>query len=622
MKSKAIFKFNRLLLTFILTASAVFTPAIAGIMKNITLVVDTQRIDLRADGYELIAKSDSVVITGKAIEGVLNGIQTFRQLFPPEIEKRQIATGVNWNVPEVTIVDTSLMLWRGVHLDCCRHFFTIPAVKRFIDQIAFLKFNRFHWHLTEDQGWRIEIKKYPKLQEVAAWRTENGQKYGGYYTQEEVKEIVAYAKQRGITTIPEIEMPGHSLAALAAYPQLSCTGGPFQVATGWGVFPDIYCAGNDSVFTFLQNVLTEVAGLFPAPYIHIGGDEAVKDRWNACPKCQARIKAEHLANSEELQSWFIKRIQAFLKTRQRDIIGWDEITQGGLANGAVVQWWWYGRPEVVNTAISQGSYTITSPCDKVYLMDGYDKIPHKTVYDFDAVPSIVSASNARFVLGSEACFWSEGIPNPSILEEKMYPRLCAFSEVMWSPRSLRNWDSYLTSLGRYAVRLSNAGINYYKDPLIPANPPSTTTTIMPRPAQMTLNSSKVLTLASTTVINVTDKTKSAGEILAAQMAPSTGFQLNLSTTTNTIARMRPASGNQGSLSFRHSGSTLTIYNTAGKPLENIRVLDICGRVIAQYRGCGESLCIRHIAPGSYLVATDRSGVEKGINPSSTKVLRK
>ena len=188
-------------------------------------------------------------------------------------------------MPQATIVDTSLILWRGVHLDCCRHFFPIPAVKRFIDQIAFLKFNRFHWHLTEDQGWRIEIKKYPKLQEISSWRMENGQKYGGYYTQEDVKEIVAYAKQRGITTIPDIEMPGHSLAALAAYPQLSCTGGPFQVDLYGGIYQDIYCAGNDSVFTFLQNVLTEVIDLFPVPYIHIGGDEAFKDRWNVCPKC-------------------------------------------------------------------------------------------------------------------------------------------------------------------------------------------------------------------------------------------------------------------------------------------------------------------------------------------------
>lgn len=300
---------------------------------------------IKDEGYLLNISPDEIRITASTSAGCFYAVQTLIQLLP--VEHQPLL-----RIRAVAITDAPRYKWRGMHLDCSRHFFSKDEIKEYLDLLALYKFNIFHWHLTDDQGWRIEIKRYPLLTKISSMRKEtvighpkdtgntfDGKPYGGYYTQDDIKEIVTYAAERHITIVPEIEMPGHSVAALAAYPQYSCTGGPFEPMTIWGVSKEVYCAGNDSTFTFLENILTEVCDLFPGKYIHIGGDECPKDRWKTCPKCQARIKNEHLANEEELQSYFVKRIVTFLTAKGKTVIGWDEILEGGLAPGAMVMSW-------------------------------------------------------------------------------------------------------------------------------------------------------------------------------------------------------------------------------------------------------------------------------------------
>ena len=310
-------------------------------VKNvIRMEVSEQPDTLGTEGYILKVDQDVVHLLANAPSGLFQGIQTIRQLLPPEVEKQNAGLKLALTIPEVTIIDKPRFRWRGLNLDCGRHFMSKDFIKRYIDLLAYHKMNTLHWHLTEDQGWRIEIKKYPKLTSVGAWRTyEDGTKYGGFYTQDEIREVVEYARSRYINVVPEIEMPGHSVAALASYPEYSCTGGPFKVQTQWGVHKDVYCAGNEKTFAFLEDVLTEVMDLFPSKYIHIGGDECPKDRWQECPKCQRRIRREGLADEHALQSYFITRIEKFLNNHGRQIIGWDEILEGGLAPGATVQSW-------------------------------------------------------------------------------------------------------------------------------------------------------------------------------------------------------------------------------------------------------------------------------------------
>ena len=268
----------------------------------------------------------------------MHGFQTLRQLLPAKILESEVQDGVDLSIPAVKISDAPAFGWRGLHLDVGRHMFSVESIKKFIDLLAFYKFNTLHWHLTEDQGWRIEIKKYPKLTEIGAYRREtclpnsrnrfDGKPYGGFYTQDQIRELVAYAGERGITVVPEVELPGHSLAALTAYPELGCVGSDYQVRTNWGIDENIYCAGKDEVFTFLRDVFTEVLDLFPSEFIHIGGDEAPKKRWKRCPACQARIKAEGLKDEDELQSWFVRQFDSWLSERGRRLIGWDEILEG------------------------------------------------------------------------------------------------------------------------------------------------------------------------------------------------------------------------------------------------------------------------------------------------------
>jgi len=378
------------------------------------------------------------------------------------------------SLPQVHIVDKPRFRWRGVHLDSSRHFFPKEWVKRLIDLAAYYKLNTFHWHLTDDQGWRLEIKKYPRLTEVGAWRREtmeDGEPYGGFYTQEEVKEIVDYARRRFITIVPEVEMPGHCLAALAAYPELSCTGGPFKVGTEWGVMNDVFCAGSEETFAFLENVLAEVIELFPGEFIHIGGDEVPKLRWKNCLRCQARIKAEGLKDESELQSYFIKRIEAFLNSRGRRLIGWDEILEGGLAPRATVMSW-RGVTGGIEAARSGHDVvmTPTSHCYFDYYQGRVDEpkaiggfLPVDKVYSYEPIPAGLKPEEAAHILGAQANLWTEYIATPEHAEYMLFPRLWALAEVVWSPKE-KNWADFENRLRAHYDRLALRGVNYRVPP--------------------------------------------------------------------------------------------------------------------------------------------------------------
>ncbi len=419
--------------------------------------------ECREEGYELTVTPEGAILRANTLQGFFYGSQTLRQLLTCETNPSNSLRGVH-------IVDTPRYTWRGMHLDVGRHFMPLAFVKRYIDLLAMHKFNIFHWHLTEDQGWRIEIKKYPKLTEVAAWRNKDGHRYGGFYTQDEIREIVAYAQERHITIVPEIEMPGHALAAIAAYPEFSCTGGPFEVTNTWGVHKDVYCAGNDETFVFLENVLTEVAGLFPGPFLHIGGDECPKDRWKACAKCQSRIKSESLADEDELQSYFIKRIAKILAKFDKRLVGWDEILEGGLAPSATVMSWRGTKGGI--RAAGMGHDVIMCPTSHCYFdyrqsdateEHGASWAPHTTlekVYSFEPTPNELGQKEAEHVLGAQGNCWTERMPTTAWVEYMVYPRACALSEVVWSPKQQRDWGDFRERLRVHLKRLDALNVNY------------------------------------------------------------------------------------------------------------------------------------------------------------------
>jgi hexosaminidase len=341
-------------------------------------------------------------------------------------------------------------------MDVGRHFFPAPFVKRYIDLLSRSKLNVLHWHLTEDQGWRLQIRRYPRLTEVGAWRTElDGSRYGGFYTQEEVRDIVAYARIRGVTVVPEIEMPGHSVAAIAAYPWLGCTGDTtIRVPNSWGVFQDVFCP-REATFTFLENVLTEVLALFPSPYIHIGGDEVPKDRWRACADCQELMRREGLREENELQSWFVRRMERWLSARGRRLIGWDEITEGGLAPNAVVQVW--REAATIATVARQGHDLIASPSGSVYINRSPGDLTLAQVYAFEPVPQGLSAQESAHILGGEATLWSEGITTANF-DLMAFPRLLAFAETLWS-RGPRDLAEFRRRLAADTARLAALGVS-------------------------------------------------------------------------------------------------------------------------------------------------------------------
>ena len=404
------------------------------------------------ESYDLIIKNDVIQIKANSEVGLFRGFTTLRQMIPNSCEYGGCVSG--FFLPEVLVSDSPEFEHRGLLLDCCRHFMEVEFIKKMIDNLALHKMNVLHWHLTEDQGWRIEIDAYPKLTEVGAWRTElDGTKHGGFYSKEEIREIITYASARHVEVIPEIELPGHSQAALAAYPYLGCTGEQLEVANRWGVFKDIYCAGNDSTILFLKQVLTEVCELFPSSRIHIGGDEAPKVRWHSCDKCQNRIAEQGLNDEHELQTWFIEEIGLFLESKGKTIIGWDEILEGGLPDGAVVQSW--RGMSGASQAIELGSDVIVSPTSHCYLDYPLSSTDLKKVYSFNPRPETVGDGR---VLGGECNMWTEHTPQ-HLVESMVFPRAIGLSEVLWSgPEFTGASDAYSDFIKRLEPHLDRLSI--------------------------------------------------------------------------------------------------------------------------------------------------------------------
>ncbi|MDH7913331.1 family 20 glycosylhydrolase [Winogradskyella sp. SYSU M77433] len=436
--------------------------------------------NLKPEAYHLTVSKEGITIKASTDQGAFYAVQSLRQIMPVDLENDTFSKN-EINIQAVTIRDQPQFKYRGMHLDVARHMFSVDFIKKYIDALVLLKMNTFHWHLTDDQGWRIEIKKYPKLQEVSAYRDEtlvghysdqphqfDGKRYGGYYTQEEVKAVVQYAKARFVTVIPEIEMPGHAQAAIAAYPELGCTDEPVEVAKKWGVFEEIYCP-NQKTFAFLEDVLDEVLELFPSKYIHIGGDEAPKTRWKNCEHCQKLIKKEGLKDEHHLQSYFITKMEAYLNSKGRQIIGWDEILEGGLAPNATVMSW-RGTNGAVEAAKS-GHNVVMTPTSHCYF-DYYQSenedeplaiggfLPLEKVYGFNPIPEELTIEESKYVLGAQGNIWTEYIPTEKHLEYMTFPRMLALSEVVWSQPQHKNYKDFVSRLENFHQRLNALDINY------------------------------------------------------------------------------------------------------------------------------------------------------------------
>lgn len=461
----------------------------SGVTTNyIALVVDKS---LPKEGYTLVVEPERISITAADYNGALYALETLRLLLPKEFES-PTPVQTDWVVPAIVITDAPQYPWRGLMLDVSRHFFSKEYILKTLDRMAMLKLNTFHFHLVDNEGWRIEIKKYPKLTEVGAWRVDQEdklwdertsnpadafdnpasapKKYGGFYTQEDIKEIVAYAAARGITVIPEIEMPAHVMSAIAAYPKLSCHKRPIGVPSG-AVWPitDIYCAGQEETFTFLEDVLTEVMALFPSKYIHVGGDETTHTEWEKCPKCQARMKEHHLKDVHQLQSYFIKRIDDFLVSKGRTLVGWDEIMDGGLAKNAVVMNW--RGIEVGKKALAQGNpIVLTSDCyiDNYQGLPDYEPqanggyLPLKKLYNYNLEKEALADASVEKskVLGTQANLWAEHVGSTEHSEYMLFPRLLALAEISWTNDKLKDWNSFMRRTQHFMQRMDVMGIHY------------------------------------------------------------------------------------------------------------------------------------------------------------------
>ena len=437
------------------------------------------------EGYALNVKPEGATVEASDFNGFFYAIQSIKQMLPVAIYGDAPAKG-NWVIPCVSILDSPRFAYRGLLLDCCRHFFPVEEVKKVLDLMSIHKMNRLHWHLTEDQGWRIEIKKYPKLTEVGAWRAgtqvfrraeTDSTRYGGFYTQDELRDVVAYAAERGITVIPEVDLPGHMIAALASYPELGCTGGPYEVMQYWGVHKDVLCVGKEETFTFLEDVLSEVMDIFPSEYINIGGDECPKARWKECPRCQARIKALGLKDTKEfskehyLQNYVTARIQKFINDHGRKIIGWDEILEGDLAEGATVMSWRGTKGGI--KAVEKGFDVVMSPNIYCYI-DYYqtkerDKEPYRIgkylpaekVYGYEPMEGMPEDGEER-ILGVQTNLWAEFLKTPADMEYQLLPRMSAITEVQWCAADNKDWDRFRTSLDHMAKIYEQLGFTYCK----------------------------------------------------------------------------------------------------------------------------------------------------------------
>jgi hexosaminidase len=452
--------------------------------NEIFMALDTTQ-GLGNEGYSIDVKTKKIILLAPSAAGLFHGVQSIRQLLPPQIEKTTGTEDISeMDVPRCIIKDEPRFSYRGMHLDVCRHMFPLDEIKKYIDIMALHKMNTLHWHLTDDQGWRIEIKKYPLLTTIGSMRKEtlvghadsrnekfDSTPYGGFYTQDEAREIVKYASDRFINVIPEIEMPGHAVAAISAYPVFSCTGGHFEVETKWGVFPDVFCAGKDTTFAFLEDVLSEVMDIFPSPYIHIGGDECPKDRWNVCPACLKRMKEEKLDNAGMLQSYFVKRIEKFVASHGRHIIGWDEILEGGIAPEATVMSW-RGVDGGIEAA-KLGHDVIMTPGGYMYL-DHYQSkeegqplaiggfTPLERVYSYEPCPTDLTEEQNKHILGLQGNVWTEYISTPSYLEYMAFPRAFAIAETGWTPKLKKDFEDFLVRFKGQCPRYDLMGINYFK----------------------------------------------------------------------------------------------------------------------------------------------------------------
>ena len=459
--------------------------AVDGKMKGFIFLKDGA---MGPEEYSIDITKKNCVVKASGKNGFLYAIQTLKQLTDPAVYSDEIDPAQKFMFPAVSIKDKPRFAYRGMHLDCARHFFSVEEVKKYLDVMAMYKLNRLHWHLTEDQGWRIEIKKYPKLTQIGAFRngtmvgkdfsSNDGVRYGGYYTQDQIREVVAYAESLGIVIIPEIDLPGHMLGALAAYPELGCTGGPYEVWTKWGVSDQVMCPGKENMFTFLEDVFTELMELFPSEYIHIGGDECPKTEWEKCPACQARIKAlgikgESKNTAEQyLQSYVTARVQKFLNDHGRKIIGWDEVLEGELAPGATVMSWRGVQGGIQASAM--GFDVIMTPNTYCYF-DYYQSedqkqeplaiggnLPIEKVYGYEPFEGL-NAEQQKHILGVQANLWTEYIGTNEYLEYMLLPRMCALSEIQWCDPKAKNFERFSTSMRNGAFKIFDTlGYNYRK----------------------------------------------------------------------------------------------------------------------------------------------------------------
>lgn len=461
-----------------LSAAAGFSLDIVGEAKPENSI-SFSAAELPSEGYTIdVTETDVKVCYGDAA-GAFYAVQTLLQMLPAEIFSSRRVKGVSWSIPCCSIKDSPRFKYRGMHLDVCLHYFDIDFLKRYIDLMAMHKVNRFHWHLTEDQGWRLEIKKYPLLTEKGQWRKEtvigslksgiyDGTPHGGYYSQDQVRELVKYAEERFVTIIPEIEMPGHALAAIACYPELSCgLEESYETATRWGIFKQVYCP-KDETFEFLENVMDEVFGLFPSTLVHIGGDECPKASWEQCDHCQKLIRELGLKDEFELQSWFITRMEKYINSKGHEIIGWDEILQGGLAPNAKVMSW-LGEEGGIKAA-RQHHEVVMAPHTKYYL-DYWQGDPEseplamsgptmlRTMYEYNPVPGVLTPEEAAYIIGVEGCVWTEYMPTPARVEYMAWPRMCAIAETGWTIAE-KDWEDFTRRLDSHLARLDELEVGY------------------------------------------------------------------------------------------------------------------------------------------------------------------
>ena len=453
--------------------------------RGILLTTAGANTNLGPEGYQLEVSSQGVVLRAPAPMGLFYGVQTLLQLLPVGIFATNSVRDAAWTLPGIRIEDQPRFRWRGLMLDSSRHFFSPPEVKQVLDAMALLKLNTFHWHLVDDQGWRVAIRKYPQLTEIGAWRSGVGfgldpksttaygpdGRYGGFYTRADIRDVVAYARARHIEIVPEIEMPGHSSAALAAFPELSCAKAAFSPNASAGVHNGVYCAGKEETFEFLRNVLSEIMEMFPGRYIHVGGDEVPKDNWSQCARCRTRMQSEGLKDTRELQSYFVRRIEKFINSKGRTLVGWSEIREGGLAQKAVVMDWIGGGGE----AAAAGHDVVMSPTSHCYFdyyqaRDHSDEpraiggfIPLSEVYAFEPIPQELAPRFHPHILGAQGNLWTEYIPNLNQAEYMLFPRLSALAEVVWSPGTARDFEDFNRRLQAQNLRFDQLHIRYRRE---------------------------------------------------------------------------------------------------------------------------------------------------------------